>query len=253
MGKLSRGVLDNGPFVAWTWLLVSFFFTFLIVRSLSIEPISLFDDSCSRPTTSECNALSKDAAKKRVELKLLNSLKKLRDIRESFPLLKLVPNVYGLSVRNRGSESQWRISSPPQVFVVGKISLMCAISGKQEAIKNWQQIEFATIRLTNEVRENVDSALKKFDTHYGGCNYFLTEQNKREISEFQTPPNNIIAPDGVLSLKMSISPYLVFGLGSWLIMSLWLIVFALGGAFLALLKQFFTIARRGLLYFDDTQ
>jgi hypothetical protein len=194
-GKLSMGVLDGGPFLALTWLLLSFFFTFLIVRSLSIEPISLFDDACSRPTTLECNVLSKEAAKKRVELKLLDSLEKLRDIRGSFSLLKLVPNVYSLSIRNQGSESQWRISSPPQVFPVGRIGLMCVISRNQEVIKNWQRIEFATIRLTNEVRKNVDGALEKFDTHYGGCNYFLTEQNERELSEFQLPLDNIVASD----------------------------------------------------------
>jgi len=230
------------PKLAWIWLLVSFIFTYIILVSISLQAIPLSDTSCSLPTISECNARRNEQSKDEVRKILPSALENLARVREAIPLLKLLPASYSLQIVDKGSESQVRISYPSQTFSSGKIDLLCSVSLKQIYLKNGGQIELADILYTNNIQKDVENTIQHLN-EFQGCTFVLQDQ------EFHPPPNTLVGPNAIVSWEMLMEPYLEFKIGVGVIIFLFIGIFALVGAALALVKQLITIARKGDRYF----
>src|SRR3989344_1448455 len=89
------------------------------------------------------------------------------------------------------------------------------------------------------MKKEKESPFPKFQ----GCTFVLQDQ------EFHPPPNTLVGPNAIVSWEMLMEPYLEFKIGVGVIIFLFIGIFALVGAALALVKQLITIARKGDRYF----
>lgn len=230
------------PKLVWIWILVSFVSTLLVMNSISLPIIRLSDPSCGLSTIAECNDQRKEQLKVEARKTLPLALENLMRMREAIPLLKLIPPSYGLQIFDDGSEAQVRISYPPRILPSGKIDLLCNVSSKQIYLKNGGEIGLPSILYTDDIQKDLDETIKRLD-EFQGCTFVLQNQ------EFHAPPNTVVGANATVSWEMLMKPYLRFKIGLGTQILLFLGIFVLWGAALALIKQVITVARKGDRYF----
>lgn len=242
-----QGYLPYGAISILTplWIFVSLFFTPRILNSFSLDPIPLNDPSCSLSTIAECNEKAIEEAKRIIRDTLPRALEKLETTRDTFPLLKLIPTNYELSILNKGSEFQLKISDPPKSFSFGKVDLECQTTSRSIFLSNQSRIRLTGVAYSGNIQKDIDRTLKVID-EFQGCIFLPTYQR------YKFPHDTLAAPGATLTSNIVMKPVLEFTVDYRVTILLFFGIFALVGTFLALVKQFINIARKGFLYFCET-
>lgn len=94
--------------------------------------------------------------------------------------------------------------------------------------------------LNLKIGETID-LVNKFD----GCTYLLKEGEQK----IELPPKTLVAPNGIVSWHILIKQVVNFEIGKWVVISLFIGIFASIGAGLALLKQFLALIKKRHLIF----